>query len=53
MARSALLAAFLVLGGVHGHGVMTKPISRGLYVVTNATNGLQFAGECPGAVACT
>merc|ERR1719469_973333 len=38
---------------VSGHGVMTMPISRSLRFATNASDGMQFAGECPGGEACT
>jgi hypothetical protein len=35
------------------HGVLTVPISRSLRLATNASDGRQFAGECPGGTACT
>jgi len=48
-----LLIASCALATVSGHGVLTKPISRALSIATNATDGLRFAGECPGGTACT
>ena len=53
MARfTTLLLLVLCPHTVHGHGVMTTPISRSLRYATNAVDGLAFAGECPGGTAC-
>lgn len=42
----------LLLPGVWGHGMLTKPVSRALFYATNDTNGLTYSGGCPDA-ACT
>ncbi len=44
-----MMLAAVALGAslASGHGVLTKPVSRALYVATNDTNGIQFAGSCP------
>ena len=52
VAAVAAATALLLGETCDGHGVLLKPISRSLFLMTNTTDGLQFAGECPGGIAC-
>jgi len=51
MVASKVIAAVTLavcVNQAESHGMLTKPISRALRAATGSTNGLQFAGECPG-----